>query len=115
MHEYSIVQSLLGRVQESIRAYDVAAVRGLRVRIGALSGVDPGLLRTAYELCVPGTFCEGATLEIEEVPVRWRCPACGLDAADGQTLTCASCGVALALMEGEEIVLEKIDLEVNDV
>lgn len=115
MHEYSIVQSLLGRVRESIGAYDVVAVRGLRLRIGSLSGVDPGLLRTAYDLCIPGTFCEGARLEIEEVPVRWRCPGCGGGHTEGQPLTCASCGVPLVLVEGDEIVLEKVDLEVNDV
>lgn len=115
MHEYSIVQSLLGRVEESIRPYDVARIRALRVRIGALSGVDAELLRTAYELCAPGTRCEGAALEIEEVPVRWWCPRCGHEGLEGQRLACAACGVPLALVEGDEILLEKIDLEVNDV
>ena len=115
MHEYSIVQSLLGRVQESVRTYDVAAIRGLRVRIGSLSGVDPELLRTAYELCAPGTLCEGARLEIEEVRAQWCCPRCGEDGADGQPLTCARCGSPLSLAAGDEIVLEKVDLEVNDV
>jgi hydrogenase nickel incorporation protein HypA/HybF len=115
MHEYSIVQSLLGRVEQSIRAYDVAAVRALRLRIGALSGVDGNLLRTAYEMCTPGTLCEGAALEIEEVPARWQCPRCGANPSAGQRLACASCGTGLALVEGDEIVLEKIDLEVNDV
>ena len=115
MHEYSIVQSLLSRVQESTRAYDVSAVRALRVRIGALSGVDPELLRTAYDLCIPGTFCEGASLQIIEVPARWRCPRCGQQGSEGQALTCAACAVSLTLAEGDEIVLEKIDLEVNDV
>ena len=115
MHEYSIVQSLLGRVEESVRGYDVSAVRRLRLRIGALSGVDGALLRTAYELCTPGTFCEGAALEIEDVPARWRCPRCEQDMPQGQRLACSSCGGAVTLVEGDEIVLEKIDLEVNDV
>lgn len=115
MHEYSIVQALLGRVEESVKAYDVARIRNLRIRIGALSGVDGGLLRSAYELCAPGTFCDGASLEIEEVPARWGCPTCGRDARAGERLSCASCGSPLRLVEGDEIVLEKIDLEVNDV
>lgn len=115
MHEYSIVQSLLGRVDQSIRGYDVVAIRRLRVRIGALSGVDGELLRTAYELCTPGTPLERAALEIEDVPARWSCPRCGRDGAAGERLSCPVCDVALALVAGDEIVLEKIDLEVNDV
>jgi hydrogenase nickel incorporation protein HypA/HybF len=115
MHEYSIVQSLLGQVQHSISRYDVASVRSVRVRIGSLSGVDPELLRTAYDLCVPGTLCAGAKLEIEYVPVLWRCPRCDQNGREGQPLTCTACGVPMRLVAGDEIVLEKIDLEVNDV
>lgn len=115
MHEYSIIQSLLGRVQESVRGYEGGAVRRLKVRIGELSGVDAGLLRTAYELCVPGTLCEGASLEIHDVPARWRCPRCERDAPRGQRLACAGCGGIVTLVEGDEILLETIDLEVADV
>jgi len=115
MHEYSIVQALLRRVEDSIQTYDVSAVRRLRVRIGALSGVDGSLLRTAYELCTPGTCCAGAALDIEDVPARWRCPRCEADTPQGQRLACPSCGGRVALVEGDEIMLEKIDLEVNDV
>ncbi len=98
MHEYSIVQSLLGRVQESIRGYDVSAVRRLRLRIGALSGIDGTLLRTAYELCAPGTLCEGAALEIQDVPARWRCARCERDALPGQPLVCPACGGTVTLV-----------------
>jgi hydrogenase nickel incorporation protein HypA/HybF len=115
MHEYSVVNALLRRVEESLRAYDVNAVRRLRLRIGALSGVDASLLRTAYELCAPGTCCEGAALEIDEVPARWTCPACDRQPPAGDRLVCPVCGGAVRLVEGDEILLEKIDLEVNDV
>jgi hydrogenase nickel incorporation protein HypA/HybF len=115
MHEYSIVRSLLDRVEASVRGYDVSAVRALHVTVGALSGVDAGLLRTAYELCIPGTMCAGAELDVVEVPARWRCSRCGRDRADGERLTCAACGTPMTLDAGDEIVLEKIDLEVNDV
>lgn len=115
MHEYSIVQSLLNRVQDSLREYDVRSVRRLRLRLGELSGVDAGLLRTAYELCVPGSICDGAALEIEAVPAHWRCPRCGRDAPAGERLTCSACGSGVGLLEGDEIVLETIDAEVENV
>ena len=115
MHEYSIVQSLLNRVQDSLRGYDVRSVRTLRLRLGELSGVDGGLLRTAYELCTPGTLCDGAELVIEAVPARWQCPRCDRETPAGERLACPSCGGSVRLVEGDEIVLEKIDLEVENV
>ena len=114
MHEYSIVQSLLGRVAQSARGYDVAAVRRLTVRIGALSGVDSELLRTAYELCAPGTLCAGAELVIRDVAARWRCPACERDAAAGERLACPACGGVVKLVEGDEIILDSVELEVKE-
>lgn len=115
MHEYSIVQSLLGRVEACVREYEVSAIRRLKLRIGELSGVDAGLLRTAYDMSIPGTICEGAALEIHDVPARWRCPRCEQDAPKGQRLACATCGGVVRLVEGDEILLETIDLEVGDV
>lgn len=113
MHEYSIVQSLFGRVEESLRGHRVTAVRRLTVKIGELSGVDPGLLRTAYELCAPGTRCAGADLVVVAVPARWCCRACGQEVARGGRLACASCGGGVELAEGSEIVLDRIEAEVE--
>lgn len=115
MHEYSIVQSLLTRVQESVRGYDVRSVRTVRLRIGELSGIDAGLLQTAYELCTPGTLCEGAELIIDRVCARWRCPRCDREISPGGRLACPACGGNVRLESGDEILLEKIDLEVENV
>ena len=114
MHEYSIVQALLGRVEQSARAYNTTAVRRLTVRIGALSGVDSGLLRTAYELCTPGTLCAGAELVIRDVEARWQCPSCERDAAAGERLACPACGGVVRLVEGDELVLDSVELEVSE-
>jgi hydrogenase nickel incorporation protein HypA/HybF len=115
VHEYSIVQSLLNRVQDSLRGYDVRSVRRLRLRLGELSGVDAGLLRTAYDMCAPGSICDGAVLDIADVPARWRCPRCERETPAGGRLACPACGGGVRLLEGDEIVLETIDLEVEDV
>ena len=40
MHEYSIVASLIDRVQQEAAAYDGARVHRLHVKIGELSGVE---------------------------------------------------------------------------
>lgn len=115
MHEYSIVSSLVGRVEDAVKGYRVNAVRWLSVRIGELSGVDAGLLRTAYDMCAPGTLLKGAELRITQVAARWGCPRCNRDLPRGERLACDACGAGARLIEGDEIVLERIELEVDDV
>jgi hydrogenase nickel incorporation protein HypA/HybF len=115
LHEYSIVASLLGRVEETLQSYKVTSVRRLHLRIGELSGIEPELLRTAYDMCRVGTPCEQADLEVHAVAARWVCRNCNAEPARGGRLACPSCGGRVALAEGDEIVLDRIELEVDDV
>jgi hydrogenase nickel incorporation protein HypA/HybF len=112
MHEYSIAQSLLARVEQEARARHATAVHRLAVRIGRLSGVEPELLRSAYDLVRERTICAGAVLEIEPVEVLWVCPRCGEKLAPAAILRCPLCQIPARLEAGDEIILERIELEV---
>lgn len=112
MHEYSIVQALLSRVEAEARARNASAVHRLSVRIGELSGVEPELLASAYEFFRERTLCDRAEMVIERVPARWVCSVCGEGLARGAVLTCLACGAPARLEQGDEIVLERIEMEV---
>jgi hydrogenase nickel incorporation protein HypA/HybF len=112
VHEYSIVQALLARVEQEARARHATSVHRLSVRIGELSGVEPQLLASAYEVFRERTLCDGADLVIESVPARWVCSACEAAFAPGAILTCADCGAPARLAGGDEILLERIEMEV---
>jgi hydrogenase nickel incorporation protein HypA/HybF len=111
MHEYSIIQSLVDAVEASVRSR-TASVHRIEVRIGELSGVDAGLLATAYDVFREGTCCERATMTIDRVPARWQCPKCWRDIAAGAVLRCLSCNEPAQLASGDEIILQRIELEV---
>lgn len=111
MHEYSIVQSLVDAVEKSVKSR-AATVQRIDVSIGELSGVDTGLLSTAYEVFRAGTCCESATLKIDRVPARWQCPKCSGEIGRGAVLRCPSCKEPARLMSGDEIILQRIELEV---
>jgi hydrogenase nickel incorporation protein HypA/HybF len=113
MHEYGIARALLDRVHAAARAHSTVRVVAVHVRIGELSGVDAGLLRTAYEVCCPGTACSGATLDIAAVPVRWTCARCGADVPSDGPRRCRTCGAPARLAEGDELLLDRIELEVT--
>lgn len=112
MHEYSIVRSLLDRVEREAASRGGTAVRRVWVRIGELSGVEVDLLQTAYEMCRDRTICDGAALEVSRLEARWACPVCGRDIQPGTRLVCPDCDRPARLAQGDEIVLDRIEMEV---
>ena len=112
MHEYAIVQALLAQVEQEARARNALAVRRLAVRIGELSGVEPELFASAWEVCRDRSVCDGAELVVERVPAQWVCPVCATSIARGAVLSCPACGASARLAHGDELVLERIELEV---
>jgi hydrogenase nickel incorporation protein HypA/HybF len=115
MHEYSIVSSLVDRVQREVEAHPGAVVRRLHVRIGELAGVEIELLRTAYETFRARTVCDTAELAIARVAAQWRCPRCAHAFEPGAVLRCRACDRPATLVAGDDIILDQIELEVPDV
>jgi hydrogenase nickel incorporation protein HypA/HybF len=113
MHEYSVVQALIERVESEARARGASAVHRVCVRVGEASGVDVELFETAYATFRERTLCAQAELCVSVVPVRWRCERCGAAAIQGQVLRCACCDSRMHLAEGDELVLDRIEMEVQ--
>ena len=113
MHEYSIVQALMDRIEAEAAAHHARAVHRVVVRIGEAAGIEVELLRTAYEMVCEGTICGDAPLEITTVVQKWECSACGAPVAAGGWRTCTACGKPARLVEGDEILLERLELEVG--
>jgi hydrogenase nickel incorporation protein HypA/HybF len=114
MHEYSIARSLVTLVEAQAMARRASAVRAVTVRIGELSGVDAGLLATAYETLSGGTVCERSALEVFAVPARWACRACGRAIGPGGPLRCVTCRGPAVLRQGDEITLARIEMDVDE-
>lgn len=111
MHEYSIVASLIDRVQQEAAPYPSARVHRLHVKIGELSGVELDLLKTAFDTFRERTICDGAELSIHTVTPEWACPACKRAIEAGSILRCASCDRPARMTAGDEIILERIEME----
>lgn len=112
MHEYSIVQALLAKVEAECASRGASAVHRLAVRIGELSGIEPDLLATAWETFRENSICSGAPLEIRRIPATWACPQCRTPIVKGTKLQCPLCEVPARLAEGDEIILDQIEMEV---
>lgn len=115
MHEYSLVQALLERVEAEAKERGATKVDRIQIRIGDLAGVERELFATAFRTFTAHTICDGAELEIVKVPAQWRCPRCERPIDRGEVLRCVSCEIPASLVAGADLVLDRIQMEVPDV
>jgi hydrogenase nickel incorporation protein HypA/HybF len=112
MHELSVCMELIDQVEAIARSHEAKRVESIVLRIGALSGVEPGLLESAFDMARLGTVAEHASLLTERIEPRIRCRTCGLEAEAGPgDLRCPACGGAdTALIAGDEMILARVEL-----
>ena len=115
MHEVSLVQAMMEKVDEQARAHHATAVHKVQVRIGRLAGVEADLFASAFELLSPGTLCEDAELVLLREEGEWHCDACGHVLPPDGVLTCPQCEWPARLARGGDLVLERIEMEVPHV
>ena len=112
MHELAICQGLIAEIGRVSRAQRASQVHAVTVAVGALSGVDAGLLERAFSIARAGTVAAQAWLTVDVLPARVACMACG---SEGEVplnrLLCPSCGTwQVRLIGGEELVLTHVEL-----
>jgi len=112
MHELSICMELIDQVEAIARSHDAERVDTIVLRIGSLSGVEPGLLESAFEMARLGTVAEHARLRTERIEPKIRCRACGLEADAGPSdLRCPACfDTDTVLIAGDEMILARVEL-----
>lgn len=113
MHEYSIVQSLLDSCEENAKANNAVKVTKVVVKIGVMSGVEPDLLKTAFDTFKEKTVCESAEFVINIQKVKVRCRSCEEEneLAKNEYL-CPKCQSSdLNIIDGEDMYLMSLEME----
>jgi hydrogenase nickel incorporation protein HypA/HybF len=113
VHEYSIASSLLRLAEEHAHKHDATRVVRLEICVGELGGVEVALLETAWGLVRERSLCETAELVVRTRLARWECSRCAAPVARGLVLRCTRCDAPAQLAEGDELVLERIEMEVK--
>ena len=114
MHEVSLVHAPFDQVDRAIAPHPPQVVRLVTLRVGELAGVEPTLLRTAFEGCRGERGFAAAELAITEERAAWTCRECGAAVPGGGPLGCA-CGGHARLAAGDALVFDRVELEVADV
>jgi hydrogenase nickel incorporation protein HypA/HybF len=113
MHERSLVRALLRQVQNLAAEHATSRVRQIRVRIGEFAGIEPDLLRSAYDDLVQNTEFHEAELKVDQVPLEAICQQCGQRFHVPEFhFQCPDCGsLRLTICGGEEMLLESVSME----
>lgn len=113
MHELSIAEGILSIVEDYARRNDASKVLSVKLRIGEMSGVQPEALAFCFEICAKKTVAEGASLEIERVPLSARCRACNATFdVEGYCFLCPDCGsTEVEIVSGRELQVAEMEVE----
>lgn len=108
----SIAQDILEIVSQYVPPEQMSAVRAVRLKLGALSGIVAESLEFCFSAIVADTPLEQANLYIERVPTRADCPDCGNSfLIDDPVFLCSRCGGAgIRLVSGTELQVVEIEL-----
>jgi hydrogenase nickel insertion protein HypA len=113
MHEYSIVQALLGQCEKYAAENEAERITKVEVKIGTMSGVEPHLLQIAFDTFKEKTVCDGAVLAMQVQPLVVRCRSCGSESElDAPHYLCPACGSReVEVIDGEEMYLMRLEME----
>jgi hydrogenase nickel incorporation protein HypA/HybF len=93
MHEMSLAESILQIVEEAARSRGFGQVKVISLEIGALSGVESEALSFCLDLVLKHSVADGARLELQCLPGRGHCFACGSTVEIGALYdACPNCG-----------------------
>ena len=113
MHELALARALIEMVDDYAHSHGARRVTRVRVRLGVLSAMTRAL-HVSFRAASRSTSCEGAVLDIEEVPLTVYCRFCDdVKSPSGPyNFRCPQCGHATPrVVTGREMQLVSIGLE----
>jgi hydrogenase nickel incorporation protein HypA/HybF len=113
VHELGIAQSIFVSVLEEAQAHGGGRVTRIGLRIGEMSGVNAEALRFSFQVTVQNTELAEAVLDIEDVPLSFRCRRCEHEfAVVNYEAACPACGSTdTQAVRGDELQISYLELE----
>lgn len=113
MHELSIATDLINTALETARQNNAREILSVTVEIGELALINPEQLQFMYEVLTEENMLKGSKLIIVNIPAVADCQ-CGYrgPVPDKTTCSCPKCGLTMRAVEGRDICLKTMEIEV---
>ncbi len=112
MHELSLAQNIVDSIKESVDVEKLPLVRGVKMEVGAASGVVSDSLVFAFNSIVKNSPLSSAYMVAEVIPLIVHCGDCQIDTINETGfMVCGNCGSGnVSIVSGTELVLKQIEL-----
>ncbi len=116
MHELGIMTGVVESVGSAARNAGADKVLKVSLSVGVMTEAIEDSLQFAFEvLSEQDPLFEGAELEISMVQPKSRCLECGLEFShDRYHVVCPQCGGLAELLEGKELRIDSIEVDIPD-
>lgn len=114
MHELSIATDLMNAALSTAQQNNAKKVISVTVEVGELAMINPEQLQFMYEVLVEDNMLKGSKLNIITIPAVAECANCGYKGPveDKYTCSCPKCGLTLKAIEGRDICLKNMEIEI---
>jgi hydrogenase nickel incorporation protein HypA/HybF len=112
MHELSIAQNIVEIIHKHVPEKEWQKVVSVHLKIGAIAGVVPDSLNFSFQAITADTPLNNARLEVESIPFRIICNACGLTTENEiGFMVCGECGSGnTKILSGSELDIAEIEI-----
>ncbi len=112
MHEMSIAQNIVEIVEQEMVEHGIEQIKAVNIAVGKLAAVAVEQLAFCFSMIINDSKLAGAVLNVREVPLTYRCKACGKElTAEDIALTCPSCGAdEMEMVSGRDLVVESLEV-----
>ena len=112
MHEYGIAYDIFATARTAALDNNAMSITIIHVDMGEVAMVNPEQVEFLFSvIAADDALFSGSRLDCRQVPARSRC-GCGYEG--GETFVCPCCGALPELIQGKEIVVTSVEIEVAD-
>jgi hydrogenase nickel incorporation protein HypA/HybF len=114
MHETSIVNGIFRTLEQEFDAQKLHSMKGIYVKVGILSNIEPRLLMNAYEAFhLSNPNYHNTQLHIEMVDLKIQCESCDhITDVKNYRFLCDKCQKpSKNVIQGEEMLIHKVEFD----
>ncbi|MBN1432805.1 MAG: hydrogenase maturation nickel metallochaperone HypA [Methanomicrobiaceae archaeon] len=112
MHEYSIAYDIYATAKKAAEDNFATNVKKVHVGLGELTMINPEQVIFLFEtMCEEDPIFKDCKIECKNIQVKTECE-CGY--SGGERFVCPQCGKLPVVVEGMEILVTNIEIEVED-